>query len=56
MQKMKLTKLAVGSLAVCLLVTGCGSNAALKNNHTVVKTDEGKITADTLYESLRDKY
>lgn len=52
----KLTKLACSSLAVCLLVTGCGSNASLKENHTVVKTDEGKISADTLYESLRDKY
>lgn len=43
-------------LAVCLFVTGCGNNAELKDNNTVVKTDEGKITADKLYESLRDKY
>ena len=28
----------------------------LKDNNTVVKTDEGKISADTLYEELRDKY
>ena len=52
----KIVKVTTIAFAVCLLATGCGSKAELKNNHTVVKTDEGKITADTLYESLRDKY
>lgn len=52
----KIVKLSVLALALGLLVTGCGNNASLKDNHTVVKTDEGKITADTLYEELRDKY
>ena len=52
----KIVKVTVGAMALCLLVTGCGNNAELKDNNTVVKTDEGKITADTLYENLRDKY
>ena len=52
----KIVKVTVGAMALCLLVTGCGNNAELKDNNTVVKTDEGKITADKLYESLRDKY
>ena len=52
----KIVKVTVGAMALCLLVTGCGNNAELKDNNTVVKTDEGKITADTLYETLRDKY
>ena len=52
----KLVKVTVGAIAICLLVTGCGNNAELKNNHTIVKTDEGSIKADTLYEKLRDKY
>ena len=52
----KIGKVTASALAICLLVTGCGNNAELKDNNTVVKTDEGKITADQLYESLRDKY
>ena len=52
----KIVKVTASALAICLLVTGCGNNAELKDNDTVVKTDEGKITADQLYESLRDKY
>ena len=52
----KIFKVTASALAICLLVTGCGNNAELKDNNTVVKTDEGKITADQLYESLRDKY
>ncbi len=52
----KIVKVTASALAICLLVTGCGNNAELKDNNTVVKTDEGKITADQLYESLRDKY
>ena len=52
----KIIKVTASALAICLLVTGCGNNAELKDNNTVVKTDEGKITADALYESLRDKY
>ena len=43
----RLVKLTICTLTVCLLVTGCGNNASLKDNHTVVKTDEGKISADT---------
>ncbi len=49
---MTLSVLLVG----CLLMTGCGKEAKLKDNYTVVKYDKGKITADTLYKSLRDKY
>ena len=52
----KIVKVTASALAICLLVTGCGNNAELKDNNTVVKTDEGKITADDLYENLRDKY
>ena len=52
----KIVKVTASTLAMCLLVTGCGNNAELKDNNTVVKTDEGKISADTLYEELRDKY
>ena len=52
----KIGKVTASALAICLLVTGCGNNVELKDNNTVVKTDEGKITADQLYESLRDKY
>lgn len=52
----KIVKVTASALAICLLVTGCGNNSELKDNNTVVKTDEGKITADQLYESLRDKY
>ena len=52
----KIGKVTASALAICLLVTGCGNNAELKDNNTVVKTDEGKITADALYENLRDKY
>ena len=52
----KIVKVTASALAVCLFVTGCGNNAELKDNNTVVKTDEGKITADALYEELRDKY
>ena len=53
---MKIFKLTACALIVCLLVTGCGNNAELEDNHTVVKTDEGEIKADALYEELRDKY
>ena len=53
---MKIFKLTACALIVCLLVTGCGNNAELEDNHTVVKTDEGEIKADALYEKLRDKY
>ena len=52
----KIFKLTACALIVCLLVTGCGNNAELEDNHTVVKTDEGEIKADALYEELRDKY
>ena len=52
----KIVKVTASALAICLLVTGCGNNAELKDNNTVVKTDEGKITADNLYKELRDKY
>ncbi len=53
----KITKLTLSAFAICLLITGCGdNNATLKNNHTIVKTDEGSIKTDTLYEELRDKY
>ena len=52
----KIVKITTCALAICLLITGCGNNASLKDNHTVVKTDEGKITADDLYVELRDKY
>ena len=52
----KIVKVTASALAICLLVTGCGNNAELKKNNTIVKTDEGKITADKLYENLRDKY
>ena len=39
-----------------LLVTGCKS-AKLKNGEEkVVGFDGGKVTADTLYKSLKDKY
>lgn len=42
--------------ATILLVTGCGS-AKLKNGEEkVVSFDNGKVTADTLYKSLKDKY
>ena len=42
--------------ATILLVTGCGS-AKLKNgDEKVVSFDNGKVTADTLYKSLKDKY
>lgn len=56
MKKNKLIKLGVIFFTVCLVVTGCGNKASLKNNHTVVNIKNGKITADTLYEELRDKY
>jgi len=42
--------------AILLLVTGCGS-AKLKNGEEkVVEFKGGKVTADTLYNSLKDKY
>lgn len=44
------------SLTTCLLLTGCGKKAELKDNHTVVKFEKGKISADSLYESLKNKY
>lgn len=52
----KIVKVTASALAICLFVTGCGNNAELKDNNTIVKTDEGKIVADELYENLRDKY
>ena len=52
----KIFKVTVGAMAICLLVTGCGNNAELEDNNTIVKTDEGTIKADALYEKLRDKY
>ena len=52
----KLVKITASALAICIFVTGCGNNTELKDNNTVVKTDEGKITADELYKNLRDKY
>ena len=52
----KLVKITASALAICIFVTGCGNNAELKDNNTVVKNDEGKITADELYKNLRDKY
>ena len=42
----KIVKATASLLAICLLVTGCGNKAELKDNNTVVKTDEGKITAE----------
>ena len=56
LQMKKIVKITTCALAICLLVTGCGNNAELEDNHTVVKTDNGKITADDLYVELRDKY
>lgn len=50
-----LTVIALG-LSTCLLLTGCGKKAELENNHTVVKFEKGKISADSLYESLKNKY
>ncbi len=52
----KIAKITAFTLALCLFVTGCGNNAELENNYTVVSYDEGEITADALYEELRDKY
>ena len=52
----KIVKGLTCTLAICLFVTGCGNNAELEDNHTVVKTDNGNIKADALYEELRDKY
>ena len=52
----KIVKVTASAMAICLLVTGCGNNAELKDNNTIVKTDEGTIKADALYEKLRDKY
>lgn len=43
-------------LTITFLITGCGS-AKLKNGEEkVVGFDNGKITADTLYKSLKEKY
>lgn len=57
MKKKRILGIVTFSLALCLLITGCGDkNATLEDNHTVVSTDEGEISADTLYASLRDKY
>lgn len=43
-------------LTIILLVTGC-TNAKLKNGEEkVVSFDKDKITADTLYKSLKEKY
>lgn len=52
----KIVKVTASAMAICLLVTGCGNNAELEDNNTIVKTDEGTIKADALYEKLRDKY
>jgi len=42
--------------SLLLLITGCG-NAKLKNGEEkVVSFDDSKITADTLYQSLKEKY
>ncbi len=40
----------------CLLLTGCGKEAKLKDNNTIIKYDKGKITADNLYQELKEKY
>ena len=57
MKKKKILGVVGLTLVLCFLVTGCGeNNAKLENNHDVVTSDSGNITADTLYENLRDKY
>ena len=57
MKKKKVLGVVSLTLVLCLLVTGCGeNNATLENNHDVITSDSGNITADTLYEELRDKY
>lgn len=56
MQKKRLSIILASVMIGCLCVTGCGKKADLKNNNTIIKYDDGKITADTLYETLRDKY
>lgn len=56
MQKKKIITVASGVLAACLLLTGCGNESTLKEKSTVVKFEEGKITADELYKSLKEKY
>ncbi len=53
--KKKLIILGVAIIG-CFALTGCGKEAELENNHTVVKFDGGEISADTLYETLKDKY
>ena len=53
MKKKKVLGVVSLTLVLCLLVTGCGeNNATLENNHDVITSDSGNITADTLYEEL----
>ena len=52
----KIIKITTCIFVVCLLVTACGNKANLKDNNTIVKTDEGKISADDFYQEMKDKY
>ncbi len=40
----------------CAVLTGCGKTSKVKDNSTVIKYDGGKISADTLYQTLKEKY
>ncbi len=43
-------------LCFCLFLTGCGNEAELENKSTVLTLENGEITADTLYNELKDQY
>lgn len=43
-------------LCFCLFLTGCGNEAELENKSTVLTLNDGEITADTLYNELKDQY
>ncbi len=50
-------KLFICALAVLLLLTGCGKIPKLKNGQeVVVKTEEGNISVDELYNELKKDY
>ncbi len=57
---MKKQKLLIGLILIVLLVSGCGSPQGItkiKNGEEiVVKTKNGQITADTLYQKIKPKY
>ncbi len=43
-------------LCLCLFLTGCGKEAKLEDNSTILTLNDGEIKADALYNELKERY